>query len=117
MEFSFTFLKVLFWGLYLTAPIFFMLGLIIVSLGLMVGRIESWSKFDALYWAVITALTVGYGDIRPLHKASRVLSGFIAILGIMFTGIVVAIAIEATSSAFEEHVKPDAIERISGAED
>ena len=82
-------------------------------LGLIVGRIESWSKFDSLYWAFITALTVGYGDIRPKKKASRVLSTIIAIIGIMFAGIVVAITVEATSGAFQKHVRPEIIEKIS----
>jgi len=112
MEFSITFLKILFWGIYLIAPILLLLGLVIVTLGLVVGRIESWTKFDALYWAFITALTVGYGDIRPKKKSSRILSTMIAIIGIMFAGIVVAITVEATSSAFRLHVSPDVVERI-----
>jgi len=82
MEFSITFLKILFWGIYLIAPILLLLGVVIVTLGLVVGRIESWTKFDALYWAFITALTVGYGDIRPKKKSSRILSTMIAIIGI-----------------------------------
>lgn len=114
MEFSITFSQILFWGIYLVAPILLMLSLIIIVLGLIVGRVESWSRFDALYWAFITALTVGYGDIRPLHKVSRVLSTVIAILGIMFAGIVVAITVEATSVAFEKHIRPKTIEYISG---
>ncbi len=107
MDFSITFLKTLCWGIYLIGPIFLLLGFIIVSLGLIVGRIESWTKFDALYWALITALTVGYGDIKPIHKLARVLSTFIALVGIMFSGIVVAITIEATGNAFEQHVQPE----------
>lgn len=113
MDFLLSFLQVLFWGLYLIAPILLLLFLIINILGLIVGRIESWTKFDSIYWAAITALTVGYGDIRPLHKVSRTLSAVIAILGIMFTGIVVAITVEATSHAFEEHIGSEKIELIS----
>lgn len=114
MDFSITFLEVLFWGVYLIAPVLIMLSFIIIVLGLIVGRIESWSRFEALYWAFITALTVGYGDIRPLHKLSRVLSTVIAIFGIMVAGIVVAITVEATSVAFEKHIRPNALEHISG---
>ena len=58
-------------------------------------------------------LTVGYGDIRPLRKISRVLSVVIAAIGIMFTGIFVVITVEAASRPFEKHVKPEVIERIS----
>ena len=116
MGFSITFLEILFWGLYLIAPILMMLCAIITILGLIVGRIESWHKFDAIYWAFITALTVGYGDIRPLQRLSRVLSVIIATIGIMLAGILVAITVEATSSAFDKHIEPETIERLSRGE-
>ena len=114
MQFSITFLEYLFWGVVLISPILLMLGLLVIVLGLVVGRIEQWTRFDAIYWALITALTVGYGDIRPTKKSSRVLSTIIAIVGIMFTGIIVAITVKATSGAFEQHVSPAVIERING---
>lgn len=113
MDFSIAFLQILIWGIYLIAPILLILCFIIIVLGLIVSRIESWTKFDAFYWAFITALTVGYGDIRPKHKLSRVLSTIIALLGIMFTGIVVAVTVEATSRAFEKHIRPEVIQSIS----
>ena len=98
-----TFLAILFKGIALIAPILILLGSVIIGLGLLVGRVESWSRFDALYWAFITALTVGYGDIRPIKKSTRLLAAMIAIIGIMFTGILVAVAVEATSTAFKQH--------------
>ena len=107
MEFTFSFLNVFWLGIYYTGPILLMLGLVIVTLGLIAGHLESWSKFESLYWAFITALTVGYGDFRPLHKPSRVMAGLIAILGIMFAGIIVAITVEATGVAFEAQVRPE----------
>ncbi|MCK5881046.1 MAG: two pore domain potassium channel family protein [Sinobacterium sp.] len=113
MVFSITFLQILAWGIYLTAPILMMLCIMIVILGLVAGHVEKWSRFDTLYWAFITALTVGYGDIRPLHKLSRVLSAVIAILGIMFAGIIVAITVEATTIAFNKHIPTETIDRIS----
>ncbi len=91
-----------------------MLCALIILLGAIVGNIESWKFFNAIYWAFITALTVGYGDIRPLHKVSRVLSVIIALIGIMLAGIVVAITVECASIAFDKHVDRDIIERIRG---
>lgn len=112
MDFSISFVQILLWGMYLIAPILLLLCTIIVALGLIVGHLESWKKFDALYWAFITALTVGYGDIKPLRKISRMLSVVIAWLGIMLGGVIVAITVEATSSAFELHIDPDVIKHI-----
>ena len=82
-------------------------------MGLIVGQIESWRRFDSIYWAFITALTVGYGDIRPLKKITRVLAIFIACVGIMFAGILVAITVETAHKAFKIHVDPKIIEQIS----
>ena len=113
MTFSITFIQILLWGLFLITPIISLLLATIVMLGLIVGRVEKWRTFDALYWAFITALTVGYGDIRPQHKPSKVLSVLIGILGIMLTGILVAITVKATSYTFEAHIHPETLEHIS----
>lgn len=40
------------------------------------------NAFDALWWALATLTTVGYGDIYPVTIAGRILSAMIAILGI-----------------------------------
>jgi voltage-gated potassium channel len=76
------------------------LALIILLLGLIVGAIESWPRFDSVYWAFITATTVGYGDIRPKLRVSRMLSILIALIGLTFTGILVALAIDAATLSF-----------------
>jgi len=100
MEFTFTFIRFFFYGLELASPLLGSLAILIVLLGLIVGRRESWSKFDSLYWAFITATTVGYGDIRPVARLSRSLAVLTALIGIIFTGIMVALAINAASMAF-----------------
>lgn len=41
---------------------------------------------DALYWAGITATTVGYGDTTPLTPEGRVLAGVLIFLGIGLIG-------------------------------
>lgn len=49
---------------------------------------------SSLWWAIATLTTVGYGDIYPVTTLGRLLSGFIAVLGIglvaMPTGIISA---------------------------
>jgi len=100
MEFTFTFIKLFFYGLNLAAPLLISLIILITVFGQLVGKREGWTQFDALYWAFITATTVGYGDIRPITPASKVLSIFIALIGMIFTGIMVALAIHAATISF-----------------
>ncbi len=100
MQFTLTFLQMFFIGLYLAAPLMLFFCLFIAVLGQIVGRIEKWSRFDAFYWAFITALTVGYGDIRPLKRISKKFAITIAIAGIMFTGILVALTVHSAEMAF-----------------
>ena len=101
MEFTFTFMHAFFKGLYYVGPLLFSLALFITLLGQIVGRRESWNRFDALYWAFITATTVGYGDIRPMARLSKSLSVIIALIGMIFTGIMVALAVNAVTFAFK----------------
>jgi voltage-gated potassium channel len=84
-----------------TLPLLLCLGLVIALLGYAVGRKEGWSGFESLYWSFITATTVGYGDLRPLKKTSRVLAIVIAFLGLTLTGIVIAIAVWAATFALK----------------
>lgn len=64
------------------------------------------SFFDALYWAVITVATVGYGDITPVTMEGRIATIFLVMGG--FTVIVFGSSI-VTSSMMEklEEVKND----------
>ena len=100
MEFTFKFVQIFVYSLELAAPLLLALAVLITLLGQIVGARESWSRFDSLYWSFITATTVGYGDIRPLRKLSKTLAVLIAFVGLIFTGIVVALAINAASISF-----------------
>jgi len=100
VQFTFQFIKYFYHGLELAAPLLIFLALLIIVMGQVVGQRESWSRFDSLYWSFITATTVGYGDIRPLYKLSKTISVLIALTGMIFTGIIVALAINAASISF-----------------
>jgi voltage-gated potassium channel len=112
MDFTFTFIQILFFGLYLVAPLILFICLFIVVLGLIVGRIEGWSKFDAVYWSFITALTVGFGDIRPLRKRAKTLAVAITLAGIMFSGIIVSVTVRAALEAFKIHADTQVIQKM-----
>lgn len=103
MDFTFTFIRLFILGLTLAAPLILSFALIIIIIGQIVGRRESWDRLDSLYWSFITATTVGYGDIRPTQRITKLLSIVIAFVGLIFTGIVVALAINAATAAFSKH--------------
>lgn len=42
---------------------------------------------DALWWAFVTATTVGYGDISPSTSAGRLIAGILMIVGIGFVSM------------------------------
>ncbi len=105
MEITFRFVRIFFYGLELASPLLLSLALLITLLGQIVGFRESWGRFDSLYWAFITATTVGYGDIRPVARLSKILSVLIALTGIIFTGVIVALAINAATIAFSNLIE------------
>src|SRR3974390_881764 len=96
-----TFLKQFATGIELTFPLWLFLAAVIALIGQMVGRKEGWSRLDSLYWSFITATTVGYGDFRPVQRGSRLLAVLIAFLGLILSGIIISVAVEATTKALE----------------
>jgi len=99
-----TFLKEFGEGIRLTFPLLLSLAAVIFGLGQVVGRKEGWSRFDSFYWSFVTATTVGYGDLRPTRRGTRILAIVIALIGLLFTGILIAIAVYAGTEALKmEH--------------
>ena len=101
--FTITFLKEFGLGFWLTSPLLLSLAVGITILGRVAGRMEGWSYFDSFYWSFITATTVGYGDVRPVKMASRVIAIVIALMGLTLTGIVIALAVHAATFALAAH--------------
>jgi uncharacterized membrane protein len=54
-----------------------------------------------LYFTFVTGLTIGYGDISPVTLAGRIVAIMTGILGILITGLVVAIAVYALRKTME----------------
>ena len=109
MEFTLHFLRVFFMDLFHAAPLLIFFILLISFIGYLIGKIEGWSIWDSLYHAFINATTVGYGDFRPSRKTSRILAIVLAFVGIVFAGIVVAMAIHAADYAYAEVYKEIAL--------
>ena len=66
----------------------------------------------SIYWTIVTITTVGYGDIRPIKKRSKILSIVIAFIGLVLTGIIIAVAFKTATIALERHGNEQIIERI-----
>jgi len=66
-----------------------------VGPGLLIGYLEKWRVDDALYFTFVTGLTIGYGDLTPRHTVSRLLAVVIGFAGIVLTGIVAAVIVQA----------------------
>jgi voltage-gated potassium channel len=98
-----TFLKEFALGFWLASPLLMSLALGITILGRITGRMEGWSWFDGFYWSFITATTVGYGDVRPVKRASKAIAIVIALMGLTFTGILIALAVHAATFALAAH--------------
>jgi voltage-gated potassium channel len=92
-----------FWvGVHLLRHILTGLIVALLLLALVIWWAEDRSFGDAVYLTLITGLTVGYGDISPVTLAGRTASILAALIGVIITGIYVAIATNAVSHCVNE---------------
>jgi voltage-gated potassium channel len=70
----------------------------------LIAHFEKLPFADALYFALITGLTVGYGDIAPQTAGGRLTAVLIAVVGVIFSGLIVAAALRAVGES-RKHLK------------
>jgi hypothetical protein len=75
---------------------------LVVAGGAAIALAEKMPFADTLYFAFVTGLTIGYGDIVPLTLFGRFVAILIGIVGIFFTGLMVAESVVAVRRSFEE---------------
>ena len=86
-------------GLRVVWPILSALLVLIIALGLVVGVLEGWSLHESIYFAFVSGLTIGYGDLAPKLLLTRALAIAIGVCGVLFTALVAAIAVKALTAA------------------
>jgi uncharacterized membrane protein len=94
-----------FHGIWHVRAVILVLNALIAAGGAAVGLVEKMPFADALYFAFVTGLTVGYGDIVVKSPVGRLLAILIAFIGIIFTGLIIAVAVRALRKSFEESEK------------
>lgn len=99
------FFKELYYQLGVVWPILSAILLVMVGCGLLIGQIEGWRVIDTLYFTFVTGLTIGYGDLTPSHVSSRVLAIVIGFTGIVLTGLVAAVSVEALRATAIDRTK------------
>lgn len=86
-------------------PIFSGVLLVMIGSGLIIGRIEGWRVDEALYFTFVTGLTIGYGDFAPQHFTTRLLAVVIGFSGIVLTGLVAAVSVQALGATESEYTE------------
>jgi voltage-gated potassium channel len=72
--------------------------------GLAVSRCEEdISAWEGVYFAIITATSVGYGDIAPETAMGQLTSVALALIGTIFFGLVVAAATKAVEVTVRDY--------------
>ncbi|HTH61227.1 MAG TPA: potassium channel family protein [Paraburkholderia sp.] len=57
------------------------------------------TRIETAYFCAITALTIGYGDVVPTSTFGRVDAILLGLLGVVFTGLIVAAAVRGVHEA------------------
>jgi voltage-gated potassium channel len=88
---------------YFARYILLLLGLIWIILTVIFAWAEDQTLGNAIYFALITALTVGYGDITPATPIGKAASAAMAVVGVITAGIYVGIATRAVAMSLRGH--------------
>lgn len=96
------FLVNFFLAIYALKAVLMFLVILVLLGSFLLSRFEKISFGEALYFSIITGFTIGYGDYVPKRGVSRVIAVFMGLIGLLFTGIVVAACVHAVNTAFSQ---------------
>ena len=92
-------------GLRVVWPILSGLLALITSLGMVIGYIEGWTIRESVYFAFVTAMTIGYGDFAPHSFMTRALAIAIGACGLVLTAVVAAVTVRALAATTDDNGK------------
>jgi voltage-gated potassium channel Kch len=75
---------------------------LILGIAVVIRHLEKMPFGESLYFSFITGLTIGYGDIVVKTPLARLLAVLLGLIGIIFTGIMVAAALRAVERSLED---------------
>lgn len=81
---------------------------VVGAVALVIGHFEKWNFMDSVYYAVITATTIGYGDKSPSTQGMRILAVFYLPLAVGVVGEFTG----AIASAFVDHAAEKADDKF-----
>ena len=70
-------------------------AVVTVGTAVVIARFDRLPLEEAIYFAFITAFTVGYGDFTPRSRGARIACVILAFLGLILAGVLVAVAVHA----------------------
>ncbi len=97
----------------------FLLVFMVVSAGIAIYVFEENenpninSLFDALYWALVTISTVGFGDISPVTTQGRTISMLIIVSGLAMISFMTSVIVSAFSEKLGELKENRMIEEVN----
>lgn len=101
----------------------FLLVFIMISAGIAIYVFEEHenpnidSLFDALYWALVTISTVGYGDISPVTNEGKTVSMLIIVSGLAMISFMTSVIVSAFSEKLGELKENRIIEEVNKNEE
>jgi hypothetical protein len=78
-----------------------LIGLVVIS-AVVISKIEGRAFAESLYFSFITGLTIGYGDIVVKTPFARLIAVLLGLIGLIFSGIMVAGAIRAVEKSLKD---------------
>ena len=98
------FLRRLFAGIGVFSGVFLILLILLGGASLLVWLVEPRTLGESIYLVLITALTIGYGDIVPSTVIGKTAVVFAGLVGILFTGLTTALAVRALEFTLREEL-------------